>query len=131
MRSQDVAVSIFAESYHICKMGAHKLKTCGATMHYQSDKANNVWPSKKLPASVKIELFSTDRTLNHVSSRISCGKPCLRQQVLEENQFAIAIKIPGRLFDVATLLIVSEIYLRSDRSSERCIYTSTHWPRRR
>lgn len=40
--------TIFAESYHICKMGAHKLKSCGATMHYQSDKAKNVWPTKTL-----------------------------------------------------------------------------------
>ena len=81
--------------------------------------------------TVKIELYFSDRTLNHVSNGISRGKPCLRRQVLEENQFAIAIKILGRLFDVAALLIVSEIYLRSDRSSERCIYTSTHRTRRR
>ena len=81
--------------------------------------------------TVKIELYFSDRALNHVSNGISRGKPCLRRQVLEENQFAIAIKILGRLFDVAALLIVSEIYLRSDRSSERCIYTSTHRTRRR
>lgn len=81
--------------------------------------------------TVKIELYFSDRTLNHVSNGISRGKPCLRRQVLEENQFAIAIKILGRLFDVAALLIVSEIYLRSDRSSEWCIYTSTHRTRRR
>lgn len=35
-------------SYHICKMGAHKLNSCGATMHYQSDTAKNVWPTKTL-----------------------------------------------------------------------------------
>lgn len=81
--------------------------------------------------TVKIELYFSDRTLNHVSNGISRGMPCLRRQVLEENRFAIAIKILGRLFDVAALLIVSEIYLRSDRSSERCIYTSAHRTRRR
>ena len=111
-------------------MGAHKLKSCGATMHYQSDKEKNVWPTKALKNCKNRVIFS-DRTLNHVSNGISRGKPCLRRQVLEENQFAIAIKILGRLFDVAALLIVSEIYLRSDRSSEWCIYTSTHRTRRR